>query len=335
MNKLFLIFFTLISHFALGQTQPIWFQMQRVNYCTKETAIDSSLFYLVDKYGVGYKNENGIVWLKGKGEYKIYYPTNPNLEFPRIQITGTENMYIHKDTKIRFAPQHWGLSFQNCEGLLNGVHEDVYDNGNLRIKGNFVNGLPKDSLLFFYENGHIQKSIYYLRKLVYIHEYDSLGNLVKISRNSNKLPVITDYETTSFYSNGSIKLIEKRKNNYLQLTEYYPGKRLKTRLSRNKRIDYFPDGKPEIIYTWKEKLQGSAYASRKKYEIKKTIFNSDGLKTEEIKYHSFQGNKFQPSLLSHPTDFFIYWKKFYPDGKAETILINKTKYDAVNEGLLQ
>jgi antitoxin component YwqK of YwqJK toxin-antitoxin module len=331
MKKLLFILLLLMS--AEAFTQTIWFQMQRVSYCTKETAIDSSLFFLVDKYGAKYKAENGIVWLKGEGEYKIYYPTNPNQEFPLIQIRDRENTYIHKETKIRFAPQHWGLSFQSCEGLLNGVHEDVYDNGNLRIRGNFANGLPKDSLLFFYENGHIQKSIYYLRKLVYVQDYDSSGSLIKVSSNNNRLPVLTDYETTTFYSTGGVKSIEKRKENYVQLTEYYPDKKPRTRLTRKKRIDYYPNGHAEVIHTWKEKLQGKEFASTIKYEITKTSFNTDGEKTEEIKYHSFQGNKIQPSLLSKPSDFVVYWKKFNRNGAEQLILKNKTKYEAVLIGL--
>lgn len=330
MNKLLLLFFTLISHFALCQTQTIWFQMQRVNYCTQKTVIDSSVFYLVDKFGVGYKNVDGIVWLRNKGAYTIYYPNEPNTVYPLIQITGDSAIYIHKETKIRFSPRHIVVTFINCEGVLNGVHEDVYDNGRLRMRGNFVNGRPKDSLLLFYENGNPQKSIYYLHKHNYIQEYDSTGNLFKVSRNGNQHLVVNDYETTTFYSNGSIRSIEKRKKGYLLLTEYYPDKTIKTALSKKKRIEYHKNGRPEAIYTWKEKLQGTAYASRTKYEIKKTSFNTEGQRTEEIKYHSFQGNKNQPELLYRPSDLVIYWKK-YASTQEETLLYKNVYRNEITE----
>lgn len=123
------------------------------------------------------------------------------------------------------ATRYWGISFQNCDGLLNGIHQDFYETGNPHIRGNFHDGRPKDSLVIFYYNGHIKRSNYYLRNHHLIQEYDSLGNLLKVSRNSNRLPVLTDYSVITFFNTGGVHAIEKVKNGYLRYTEYYPNKK--------------------------------------------------------------------------------------------------------------
>ncbi len=323
MKKLLIIFLLLFSSTVFAQ--QIWFQMQRVNYCTKTVTVDSSIYYLVDKFGVNYRNIAGKVWLKEKGTYEIYYPKSMNTVFPTIHITDNETVYTYIEPKIRFAAKNWGMSFQNCEGLLNGFHEDFYENGNPHIRGNFVNGLPKDSLVMFYYNGHIKRSTYYLSTLNIIQEYDSLGTLRKVSRNSNKLPVITDYNATTFFENGSLQSREKVKNRSSNYVEYYPSRKLKTTLTKNKRTEYFTDGSPEMVFTWKHRNLKDGSLMKRGFEIRKIVYTEKGQIKEDLKYFSQQGNIKQPKLNFNDADYIFYWKKYNDLGEEKVLYKNVGK----------
>ncbi len=330
MKKLLTIFLLGFSHTVFAQ--QIWFQMQRVNYCTKTVTVDSSIYFLVDQFGVKYRNIAGKVWLDSKGTYEIYYTKSLNTVFPTIHITDNETIYTYKEPKIRFAAKHWGMSFQNCEGLLNGFHEDFYENGNPHIRGNFVNGLPKDSLVMFYYNGFIKKSIYYLRTHNVIQEYDSLGTLRKLSRNSNKLPIITDYDATTFFANGGLQSREKVKNRSSNYVEYYPNRKLKTTLTKRKRTEYFMDGSPEVVFTWKEKFSKQGYSRKKKFEIRKIVYNEKGEIKEDLKYYSAQSYLVQPKLNFNDADFIIYWKQYNDLGEEKILYRNVSKLDVKYTG---
>lgn len=337
MNKLLLLFFTLISHFASGQTQTIWFQMQRVNYCTKETVIDSNYFYLADMLGNQYKNVRGKVFLPAAGEYQIFYPTQPDIIFPVINIQKDTNIYTHYDSKIRV-----GLGFDNgvtyvykdCNGLLNGEHEDYYEDGIVKMRGNFKNGIPKDSISIFHPNGIPYKSIIYLPRHLYIKEFDSLARVVKISHYGTENSASPNYTATTFYPNGNIHIAEKSYRGIIQFTEYYEGKRLKVEMTRDWRKEYTPAGTLETMYKWKEKAARKPPYIHKKFEITRTSYDASGRKTEEIKYHTPSFNK-QPQVGLGSAAYFVYWKKFSPDGQEELVLRNRTIYEVVTQGLLR
>lgn len=319
------------------QAQIAWFQMQRVNYCTKETVIDSSSFYLADMLGRKFRNIQGKVFLPAEGQYQIFYPSQPDIIFPVIDIKKDTNIYTHHDSKIRVS-----LGFDNgviyvykdCNGLLNGEHEDYYEDGTVKMRGNFKKGVPKDSISIFHRNGIPYKSIIFLPKHLYIKEFDSLARVVKISHYSNENTDLPNYTTTTFYPNGNIQTTEKSYRGTILFTEYYEGKRLKVEMTRNSRKEYTPAGTIETVYKWKEKAANKPPYIHKKFEITRTSYDGSGRKTEEIKYHTPSSNK-QPQVGLGSAAYFVYWKKFSPAGQEELVLRNRTIYEVVTQGLLR
>ena len=64
--------------------------------------------------------------------------------------------------------------------LAEGYQEDFYPNGNVRIRGNFSEGNPKDSLVLFYSNGAVKTRSHFPLKELIIENYDSLNHLIKV-----------------------------------------------------------------------------------------------------------------------------------------------------------
>jgi hypothetical protein len=333
MRKLLFILSLLISTDAFAQT--IWFQMQRVNYCTKETKIDSSYYYLTDMLGVSYKNIRGKVYLPAFGEYQVHYPRQPELVFPLIRVINNETVYTHYDSKIRIdlGVQYGSLYvYKDCKGLLNGVQEDFYQDGTVKMRGNFKNGVPKDSITLFYENGGPHKSIIYLPRHLYIKEFDSLSNLVKISHYGTDPTALPSFVTTTFYPGGSIQTNERLSRGFVYLTEYYQGKKIKVEMDRKSRKEYTPRGMMEAMYKWKERASNKDPYYNKKFEVVKSSYDASGRKTEEIKYHISSDQK-QPPVGLGMAAYFVYWKKFSPDGQERLLFKNKTREQVLEQGL--
>ncbi len=328
MNKLLSIAFILIGHYVFGQP-TIWFQMQRVDYCTKETKIDSSLYYLVDVMGEKHRNLNGKVILPFAGEYEIYHPSQPDVEFPIVEIKTEENIYTHYETKIKVLPGH-SLNrlyvYKDCNGILNGLNEDFYENGNLRLRGSFKDGIPKDSITLFYPNGNIQKSIIFFPKHLYFKEYDSTGALQMINHISTKT---ADYYKTTYYPNGNINSNEKFKKGFQYLTEYYAGKKIKKEIGKNFRKEYTANGVLETEYKWRAKTSQSAH--NKIFEVTRTTYTDTGNKLEEIKYITESVNR-QPSLAIAYAKHYTYWKQYDNTGKETLLLKNISKEDIMKRG---
>lgn len=242
----------LIFHFCQGQ--QIRFQIKRISPCDSVGKIDSVWYYLSDSLGSTYHSESGTVTLPKIGVYNVHFWTYRDLAFPSINILDTGLLiYSFYEPKIvlRSYGMHPRFVYESCGKLINGYDEDYYSNGNIRIRGNFQEGKPKDSLVMFYTNGFIKKRLTYLPKEVFIEEYDSLSNLIKVSHNSNKSYYLTDYTTTEYYSNGKIRLKESNIDKLVKIEEYYPNGKVKIIQTKKERIEYHENGNKEIVYTWK------------------------------------------------------------------------------------
>ncbi len=212
-KKLFILLIILVC-VNYGYTQHISFQLFRVNSCTNHTYLDTSIYYLVNQAGEGYESQNGTVWLEKKGTYNIFFPEKPSLKFAPAIITDSINTQLHYDKKIsiQFPSKKGGQAYFDCNGLLNGEHEDVYENGIVKMRANFKNGIPQGSITFFHPNGNIFQSVIFSRKKVYIREYDSLSVLSKVTHPLEKTYIslvpnrrFSEYKEISYHTNGSVK----------------------------------------------------------------------------------------------------------------------------------
>lgn len=336
-KKLLSIFFIQFICIYYAHAQHISFQLFRVNPCTGSTDLEISKYYLVSESGLVYESADGTVWLDSLGSYRIINPTQRRINFGSVLITDSVNTHLHYDKKIniKFDPRQGGQAYFGCKGILNGVHEDVYENGVIQMRGNFKNGAPKDSLTFFYRNGHVFQSVIFLRKKIYIREYDSLSVLSKITHILDDSYFGTEYDATSFYPNGRLKKVEKVRKKITRSKEYYPDKKLKNEVTPSARTDYDINGKVSARYTWKNITYEKGLILQTTFEVVKTTYDQFNNKTATIKYHTVQwANTTLPSFDVNDASYFVYWKQYATDGQETVLLKNISRRELVKSGNL-
>lgn len=322
MSKLLVIFLLLTFHFCRGQ--QVRFQIKRINQCDKVGKIDSSYYFLTDDKDSIYNNESGTVLLPKPGKYSIHYWSKPDTYFPSIIIKDEgPYVYIHSEPKIvmRSYGMHGRLVYEICEKAIEGFQEDYYANGNVRIRGTFVNGKPKDSLVTFYFNGVTNKRVTYFPKEIFIEEFDSSSNLVKVSHNSNKSYYLTDYKTTEYYPTGQVRLKESNRNKLVTIEEFYPNGKIRIIQTKKSRKEYYENGNNKTDYTWKRKKE--KVVKRKhcfNYTVTKKMFDESGILLEVQIYEHWGLYQPQPRLELSRSDWINKWVK-WENGK-EIIIAN-------------
>ena len=308
--------------------QNIKFQLVRKDDCSGISHIDSTGYSLIDKlhdttYPVLYQSKNGIISVPNVGTYYIdtYYTdslyTNIKIE---IKDTGLF-MYNFKEPKLsgKLDPNIVDpfIQYITCGQLANGYQEDFYPKGNYRLRGNFVNGQPLDSIITFYPNGVPKTRQNYFKKKIVIEKYDSLYNLVELSKNERSY-YLNDYTKTCFFADKKIKLCENRKKGIYRLKEYYANGNIKTIQTKTKRIEYYPDKKTSCYYKWQKMKDTTTNDFR--FVIHKTAFGSNGKIEEQQVYENwlYTDKIYQPSLDITKSDWIILWRK-EKEGIATTI----------------
>lgn len=302
--------------------QTISFQLKRANACNKSGTIDSSWYSLIDENDSTYNSQDGTVLLPKAGKYRIVMWTEPDTRLQPIEITNQGSyVYTYNEPKIvvRSFGMHPVTVYETCGKPIEGYQEDFYPNGHLKVRGNFQNGKPKDSLVTFYYNGVTERRLTYLPKEILIEEYDSLHNLTRVSHNSNKSYYLTDYKTVEYYGNGKIKLKESSFNRSVTIEEYYPGGQLKIIQTKKYRTEHFENGKISVEYKWKrKKVKEAAQEHRYEFTIHKTTYDLYGNKLEYAVYENWQMIQPQPYLEIKRSDWIDVWTK-YENGKDSMI----------------
>jgi len=305
--------------------QEFKFQIARTNPCDRIGKIDSSDYYLSDNLDSSYYAESGTVKLPKPGVYIVHSLTYPDINFPKINIQDTGLLvYTFHEPKIirRASGMHPRFVYENCGKLINGYGEDYYPNGNIRIRGNFQEGKPKDSIVTFFSNGITEKRLTFLPKEIFIEEFDSSSNLIKVSHNSNKSYYLTDYNTTEYYTNGTIKRNESNIKRLVIIKEFYPNGKLKTIQTKKYRNEYFENGNKEITFTWtRKKVKEIKGEYRFEFKIHKRKYNLKGGKVEEIIYEDWRLLQPQPRLEISNSDWIYKWIR-YEDNK-EILIANE------------
>ncbi len=333
-KKLLFILFSVFIGVNNGYTQKISFQLFRVNPCTNITALDTGMYYLVNLEGDAYKSDKGTVWLDNKGTYNLFFPRQRKSSIAPIIITDSVNTHLHYDKRIniKYSIEQGGEAYYGCKGLLNGVHEDVYENGVVQMRGNFKAGAPKDSLTFFYPNGEVYQTVIFFRKKIHIREYDTLSVLSKITHVLDHSYFSPEYNATSYYPNGRVKKIEKVRAKFTRSTEYYPNKKIKNEIKPDSRIDYDEEGNVTAKYTWKNITYGKGVILYTTYEVIKTSFDKQHKKTAMVKYHSMQLGNVLPSFNVNEASYYVYWKQYDKTGNETVLLKNMSRREIVQAG---
>lgn len=337
MKKSIVIFCFLFNSCTNGQS--IRFQLLRNDFCSRNFNIDSTGYSLIDKlndttYNALHQSKNGIISLPRFGTYFIntYYTdslfTNIKIE---IKDTGLF-VYYFNEPKLAGAVDpniyHPFLQYFSCGHLANGYLEDFFNNGNPRIKGNFINGQPLDSVIIFYPSGFPKTKKIILKKQIIIEKYDSLFNLVELSK--YKRGYLADYKETLFFTNKNIKSIEERKKGIFTLKEYFERGNIKTIQTKTKRIEYYSDGKISCSYRWKKvkDLTINDY----NFVITRDTFDINEKMVQRQVYEYWINNPkiSTPKLNIDESDWIVFWIKI-KDGITTTICEDESTEDYFKE----
>lgn len=293
------IFVFLFLNVLYGQN--VRFQIIRVNPCEKIEKIDSSDYYLYKThFDSVFNNENGIVKLPKPGFYKIHFSSYYDYKSIEINIPDT-GLFIYKINESKIILRSYGmhpvLVYESCGKLIEGYEEDYYPNGNIKLRGTFLKGRPKDSLLTYFPNGIIKRRLIKLSKENFIQEFDSLGTLLVVRHNSNRSYYLSDFIKKEYYNDGQIKRFERNINRLILFKEYYPNGKLRIEQSKKYRKEYYENGIKKLIYKWKRKNVSLRKGEFKfDYKIQKITYDTNGKKIGK-QFFEEKGELFpQPNL---------------------------------------
>lgn len=298
--------------------QGVRFQFYRTKACSTIEKLDTSysLYKTRGSTDGNYYPKAGTVYLPGKGQYGIF------ADGPHI-----DTIFNIRDTGLfvfRFKePDHGLLNtgavdtpplYSQCDSLLDGYAEYHFANGSLEMRGTFIDGFPKDSLVTFFQNGQINKRIIRKPKTVLITGYDSLGHLLSSIRRQNlSFMTYSEYSRREFYINGQVKKIESDIKRTKRIKEYYPNGSEKLILNKNFKTEYYSNGFKRISYKWTSKHDVIILDS-KDFTIYKTTFDSTGqIKRKDV--YKTSTSQTQPDLSIKKSDWIMHIE-IYKNGKT-------------------
>jgi hypothetical protein len=140
--------------------------------------------YILSGYSKNYAYEDGICYVHQKGQYRIEGFGINYFDKCQINIQSTNHIdtlvkyriYIARSPGIPPWP-YYSYCGKRCDGMLT----DYYENGNIRIEGEFKNGQIKNIRLFNKEGQLTQRIKNY--KLHSLHEvYDNGKLIIRLKR---------------------------------------------------------------------------------------------------------------------------------------------------------
>ena len=152
------------------------------NPCSEE--VEYGLLYFLEKTGEEFHITDtiGTIILKEPGNYNLLTSLHGINEIVEIKEgVNKDTLYTQKIVECLEPVSHPSfIGYCCCDEKCNGIQKDYYNNGILRLEGEFENGLPLGEIKLYYPNGKIQEiRIYnkngFLRRKI---EYDLNGNKI-------------------------------------------------------------------------------------------------------------------------------------------------------------
>lgn len=286
-STLIIAFFSLIK---LAHSQEIKYKPIFINQCTKEVS-NEVFWWISDMNSNNYNqvdyNENTIA-LPTLGKYKIHFGNEEDSKLINIEKFGIskDTFYTNRITLANYVSNPPVSEYFDCNNLANGIVKDYFYNGDLRQKGDFINGQLIDTLKTYFRNGIIKE--------LYIPQKNKNQHIVFFENGNIK----TDYNfkkkyKKEYYESGEIKKIEKWNHKFnTEKLEYYLNGQKKIEENNTKQIEYFLNGNLKSQCTRKEVSKLKRIFSKYKnrwYEYQCHKFDSFGNK---IAFAKFNGNNF-------------------------------------------
>ncbi len=294
---------------SLCNGQAYRFRLYRTAACKTTSYLDTdyALYKIPGSIDTDYMPKAGTVYLPGPGRYGLVLNNAPHIDTVfEIRDTGLFVFnYKEPDVGLYYdgnivdeVPR-----YKNCDLELQGYFECKYPNGNLRIKGDFINGLAKDSLLFFYDNGQLKSRWRHLRSYAIAEKFDSTGNKVKIfTRENGSFMTYHWRKIIEFFPNGKVKFVASDVDHIRLIKEYYANGQIKIDQTKRHRYEYAENGTRLLSFIWKTKRSELGEKHEKDFTVKEKVYIPSGEMVMSIVYSCENELTYPPPLKPNKAD---------------------------------
>ncbi|WP_417888049.1 hypothetical protein [Zunongwangia sp.] len=179
--KLKLLFIIIFSIKSFGQ--EIKYNLMIKSPCSEK--VEYSLLYHLEKSGKKYfkiSDSIGTMILPEIGEYLVIAEFDGISQITNLKKGGNIDTLYTKKIQVCYEPvSHPSFSgYCCCEEICEGLKSDYYNDGTLRMEGNFKNGQPVGKLKLYHSNGIISEIRIYNKKGVLrrTKKYDKKGKRI-------------------------------------------------------------------------------------------------------------------------------------------------------------
>jgi antitoxin component YwqK of YwqJK toxin-antitoxin module len=306
-----LILFIFSSTICYGQ--GVRFQLYRTKACSTVEKLDSSysLYKIGKMLDTSYLPKSGTVYLPGPGKYGVL-GVGPIIDTV-FDIRGT-GLFIARLREPDAGLYITGATdtpplYTRCDSLLDGYQEYQYPNGDLKMRGTFRKGRPKDSIVTFYPGRRMEERIIISPKVVLIEEFDEAGHKIKVAHNQNKsFMTYREYRWEEYFPDGKIKRKESSIKDVVRIEEFYPGGQLKLKQTKKDRLEYYEDGKLNVSYSWKNIEKGKDHWNT--YKIYQIKYDHEGKILQSTIFEDWGYITSQPKLDIKESDWIVKVEKY-------------------------
>ena len=314
-TTILILLITIISCWTLSQqSDSISYSLVFKDCCTgkiKTFGTNYLDWFVTDDSQTMYKPQNNVVRLE-KG--KKYFLQNKGYGALNLPISTGDTFNIDtvitscletKDPSVFFT---WNSIYLECEDTLNGFYSEYYNNGSIRLKGNFNNGRIKDSLLYFYSNGQLKSLKTFFNSDTIYKTYHPNGQLSYIFNSGKR-------NTISYFKDGSVK--SKSSNSKIKSFNRYTKDQLWYKIKERKQVAYYKDGHLKYKLKREPLFFIDRLRPRKKnrnYLYKWVSYDTTGTKAKEITFYSPKTIRLYSLELNRSLDDFSRLT-YYENGK--------------------
>ncbi|MES2453901.1 MAG: hypothetical protein V4594_00090 [Bacteroidota bacterium] len=307
----------------LCKAQNYRFQFYLTKSCSTIAQLDTSyslVYFKSESEELVYKPVNGTVTLPGPNNYYIHFNDGgPLMDSSRVEILDTGLVifnYKVPDVYEFIGPElHAERIYMRCHVPINGYAEELFEDGTVKLRGNFKAGRIKDSIVYFYPGGKMKGRKRSYRKRYTFEAFDSSG-VLKSYHKSVKYNVFvgrpSKWSETTYYPNGKTKIKERTNQLIRRFQEFYPSGKLYSRQTRKKKTDYRENGVKLASYSWQQKKDKYGAEIQLVYQDK---YDEYGKLSESWVLGTYWCQLPQPRWTD-PKDYHVISVTKYKDGKV-------------------
>lgn len=270
MNKIILGVFLFISFLGSAQKSEYIYVIKFLKCCDEPTHHDPN-WKLKSSNDDIYLPDNNQVIVPDSGQYFLISSIYDNQPVPILikNINQTDTIYLtclYIENSEIVTNKRYNQSapiYTTCSGKINSIYTEFFPDNQLRIKGNFSQGIIIDSLVEYYYSGTVKS---------------------KVKKNK------TIYENWEYYPNGKVKKIfqyDLKKRSLYQFFEYDEFGKIVTEIDYSKKYSYrhFDTGTIKTTTPRRRYEQYFIVNDSIRYQCKKeieTTFYSNGNKKLEF-----------------------------------------------------